>query len=67
MPDYSKERWDAAIGFLMNAFGAPYYEDADDEVDRSWRSIAYHMMEYADKEHERLSNGNTGGNDEGGN
>lgn len=46
---YTKEEWDKAIGFLMNAFNAPEFESADDEIDRSWRSIAYEMMEYRSK------------------
>jgi NTP pyrophosphatase (non-canonical NTP hydrolase) len=38
-----------AIGFLMNAFNASEFEDRSDEIDRSWESVAYHVVEYSNK------------------
>lgn len=45
-----KQKIEDAIGFLMNAFNAPEFEERSDEVNRSWESIAYHMVEFANKE-----------------
>lgn len=43
-----------AVSYLMDAFNAPEFTDAQDEVNRSWQSIAYYMVEYAKKQNKEL-------------
>jgi hypothetical protein len=48
-----------AVGFLMNHFNAPEFEESQDEFTRSWDSVAYVMDKYIEHKATEISKVNT--------